>query len=112
MSEENLEKLSVMADKMLELTPSNEIHSASTSMQSNSSSEHRISELFKKLTILKNKLEKITARQARSVSKPRNRYNPNGKFCYYHYRFGENCKPEKCNDPCAWKKGNSKQQPN
>ncbi|GFS78338.1 hypothetical protein TNCV_4766261 [Trichonephila clavipes] len=34
--------------------------------------------------------------RSRSRSKSRRRYNPQGKYCYYHFRFGKKCLPGKC----------------
>ncbi|GFV01013.1 transposon Ty3-G Gag-Pol polyprotein [Trichonephila clavipes] len=31
--------------------------------------------------------------RSRSRSKSRRRYNPQGKYCYYHFRFGKKCLP-------------------
>ncbi|GFU56761.1 uncharacterized protein TNCV_2529091 [Trichonephila clavipes] len=31
--------------------------------------------------------------RSRSRSKSRCRYNPQGKYCYYHFRFGKKCFP-------------------
>ncbi|XP_073980268.1 uncharacterized protein [Rhodnius prolixus] len=41
--------------------------------------------------------------KSRDRSKSRPKYNKTGRFCYYHFRFGNKCRPEKCEAPCAWK---------
>ncbi|KAL4707188.1 hypothetical protein ACJJTC_009952, partial [Scirpophaga incertulas] len=49
-----------------------------------------------------------SSRDSRSVSRSNSRttsrryYNPKGKYCFFHFRFGKLCKPEKCQSPCAW----------
>ncbi|GFW68388.1 transposon Ty3-I Gag-Pol polyprotein [Trichonephila clavipes] len=40
--------------------------------------------------------------RSRSRSKSRHRYNPQGKYCYYHFRFGKKCLPGKCVQPCSF----------
>ncbi|GFT90165.1 hypothetical protein TNCV_1347661 [Trichonephila clavipes] len=37
--------------------------------------------------------------RCRSRSKSRRRYNPQGRYCFYHFRFGKNCLPGKCASP-------------
>ncbi|UYV73779.1 hypothetical protein LAZ67_11000907 [Cordylochernes scorpioides] len=39
---------------------------------------------------------------ARSRSRSKGGYNPKGKFCYFHYKYGKNCLPGKCKKPCEW----------
>ncbi|GFX01931.1 retrovirus-related Pol polyprotein from transposon 17.6 [Trichonephila clavipes] len=34
--------------------------------------------------------------RSRSRSKSRRRYNPQGRYCFYHFRFGMKCLPGKC----------------
>ncbi|GFY17234.1 transposon Ty3-G Gag-Pol polyprotein [Trichonephila clavipes] len=40
--------------------------------------------------------------RSRSRSKSRRRYNPQGKYCYYHFRFGKKCLPEKPDVNSLW----------
>ncbi|GFU90580.1 transposon Ty3-G Gag-Pol polyprotein [Trichonephila clavipes] len=40
--------------------------------------------------------------RSRSRSKSRRRYNPQGRYCFYHFRFGKKCLPGKCVQPCSF----------
>ena len=49
--------------------------------------------------------------RSHSRSQSRSRYNSNGRYCYYHFKFGNNA--NKCQQPCGWKtSGNDKTQKN
>ncbi|GFV17809.1 hypothetical protein TNCV_299001 [Trichonephila clavipes] len=50
---------------------------------------------------IKNEKERSSFRP-KSRSRSRKRFDPKGKYCYFHFRFGARCKPEKCSPPCAW----------
>ncbi|GBM65079.1 hypothetical protein AVEN_86726-1 [Araneus ventricosus] len=38
----------------------------------------------------------------RSRNRSRRRYNLQGKLCFFHFRFGKKCLPEKYVQPCSW----------
>lgn len=114
-SDENLEKLSVMADKILEMNPRSEIF-ASTSQNPNFNNE-----MIKKIESLEKEIASLRAITSRTRSRSRSRsrsssrnwgkFNPKGKYCYFHFKFGTKCKPDKCKPPCEWKQSvNSQQQ--
>ncbi|GIY68935.1 uncharacterized protein CDAR_294091 [Caerostris darwini] len=119
-SDEGIEKLALMADRILEMQPKQELYRVSNV----SSGSDAITELQQQIASLDNKLEKLSVtRNSRSQttnsgryssshrSKSRNRsYNPSGKYCYYHFRFREKCFPDKCKAPCAWKNNPSENQ--
>ncbi|GFX52393.1 hypothetical protein TNCV_4324111 [Trichonephila clavipes] len=68
----------------------------------------RVDELLSKLVSLEEQLASLKLQRkvqgssphhhqrSRSRSKSRRRYNPQGKYCYYHFRFGKKCLPRKC----------------
>ncbi|GFW03069.1 transposon Ty3-G Gag-Pol polyprotein [Trichonephila clavipes] len=65
----------------------------------------RVDELLSKLVSLEEQLASLKLQRkfrsssphhhqrSRSRSKSRCRYNPQGKYCYYHFRFGKKCLP-------------------
>ncbi|GFW50751.1 hypothetical protein TNCV_422141 [Trichonephila clavipes] len=83
----------------------------------------RVDELLSKLVSLEEQLASLKLQRkfrsssphhhqrSRSRSKSRCRYNPQGKYCYYHFRFGKKCLPGKCVQPCSFNEpGNESQQ--
>lgn len=114
-SDDDIEKIATMADRIVENQPKKELYSASSDVPP--IPVDAVSELKQQIAILENKLDQLTVTssrkprsQARNIvrssngrSRSRNRYNPSGKYCYYHFRFGEKCYPEKCKAPCAWR---------
>ncbi|GFU14514.1 hypothetical protein NPIL_670751 [Nephila pilipes] len=54
---------------------------------------------------LRNYYRNISQSRSRSIK----RFNPKGKYCFYHFKFGVRCRSEKCYSPCAWREnsGNS-----
>ncbi|GFV82910.1 transposon Ty3-G Gag-Pol polyprotein [Trichonephila clavipes] len=63
-----------------------------------------VDELLSKLVTLEDQLASLKLQRkvphhhqkSRSSSKSRRRYNPQGRYCYYHFRFGKKCLPCKC----------------
>lgn len=108
-SDGNLDKLSEIGDRIWEMS--------STPTQVNAISQPSdspmIKELCDRIVALETEIKKLRSR-SRSRSRPRSRFNSNGKYCYGHFRFGNKCKPEKCNESCQWNKksnqGNSSRQ--
>ncbi|UYV75949.1 hypothetical protein LAZ67_13001892, partial [Cordylochernes scorpioides] len=109
-SEEELDKLAVMADRIAELNPKTEIYEAAKP-------ENETKMLLKKIESLEQKIESMRVEHqgrsrdrrsrdyhynARSRSRSKGGYNPRGKFCYFHYRYGKKCLPGKCKKPCEW----------
>ncbi|GFU78571.1 hypothetical protein TNCV_2301831 [Trichonephila clavipes] len=68
----------------------------------------RVDELLSKLVSLEEQLTSLKLQRkvrsssphhhqkSRSRSKSRRRYNPQGRYCFYHFRFGKKCLPGKC----------------
>ncbi|GFQ85353.1 hypothetical protein TNCT_452151 [Trichonephila clavata] len=55
------------------------------------------------LSILhKSRMKERNSFRPKSPSHSRKCFDPKGKYCYFHFRFGERCKPEKSSPPCAW----------
>lgn len=104
-SNEELPKLAVMADKIADMNPRRDVCAASTSSP-NSELLERISSLEKQIESLSMQFRhRSPGRQFnrnRSRSSSRRRHNSEG-LCYYHARFGVKCFPGKCKPPCSWK---------
>ncbi|GFW22768.1 uncharacterized protein TNCV_2765801 [Trichonephila clavipes] len=118
-SSENLENLSVMADKIFEINSSPEIYSATADnsamkniLDKVSLLEQRISELSISRRNSRSEFKNSNQTRNKSRSRSRKRFNPNGKYCYFHFMFGNKCYPDKCKSPCSWNKasGNLEEQ--
>ena len=109
-SNEELPKLAAMADKIADMNPSRNVCAVSAS---NADLLERISFLEKKISSLTmQSRQRSPARQpdrSRRRSTSRKRYNPKGSLCFYHFKFGEKCYPEKCKPPCSWKPSENSQ---
>jgi len=100
-----VEKAAEIADKILEVTPSsNQIYSVSKSPSL--SLEER---LLGEIEMLKKRLDQLSVRSRSPLR--RNHSNSRGRsssgnrdrsICWYHRRFGNKCKPEKCIKPCSF----------
>ncbi|GFS64195.1 transposon Ty3-G Gag-Pol polyprotein [Trichonephila clavipes] len=74
----------------------------------------RVDELLSKLVSLEEQLASLKLQRkvqgssppqnqrSRSRSKSRRRYNPQGRYCFYHFRFGKKSLPGKCVQPCSF----------
>lgn len=111
-SDEDLDKLASMADKIHDMKSENKICAVSSNTVSNSSDA-----LFARIAALEQKIDALhlqdrsrpryrhqNRNSSRSRSRTNKRFNPDGKFCFFHFKFGDRCRPEKCYSPCAWKK--------
>lgn len=119
-SNENIDSLAVMADKINDMSSKQEICSASNTTQNYSS------ELIDRIKHLEQQMAELNMRagarpkirnanfrhRSRSQSGRRVKFDPNGKLCYYHFRFGSRCFPEKCKSPCSWTKKTQDNQEN
>lgn len=111
-SEGDLNKLADIGDKIWEMNPNKELYVVSQPTNNPSCFE----ELLAKISSLEQRIEAMHMTRRRSPSSRssscssrssrnsynRRKYNPGGKYCYFHYRFGKRCKPEKCVQPCSW----------
>ncbi|UYV70018.1 hypothetical protein LAZ67_7001483, partial [Cordylochernes scorpioides] len=118
-SDKDVTKLASMADKIMDMTFYPYVCGASSSQTSHNVMEN----LLEKISSLEKQVAEInlsrsrpsfrTQRQrSRSSSRIRRKYDPNGSFCYYHFRFGARCIPEKCKPPCKWVINKTKNQEN
>ncbi|GFW98455.1 hypothetical protein TNCV_4766821 [Trichonephila clavipes] len=88
-----------MADKIVEMTPRT-IDVAAVQKDSVG-----VDHLMAKIATLEGKIASLKLQRkfrspslhhhqkSRSRSKSRRRYNPQGRYCFYHFRFGKNCLP-------------------
>ncbi|XP_055928563.1 uncharacterized protein LOC129959698 [Argiope bruennichi] len=116
-SEEKLDKLATMVDKIVEMAP------RTTDVAAVQKESPGVDQLLAKIAALEGQIASMRLQQksrnrsphhhqrSRSRSKSRRRYNPQGKFCFYHFKFGKKCLPGKCVQPCSWdESGNQSQQ--
>ncbi|GBO39069.1 hypothetical protein AVEN_116403-1 [Araneus ventricosus] len=110
-SSDDLNKLSIMADKIADVTSGNEICSnhVNTQVPETSTPNDCISNLQAQISELSLKIDRMSQfRRSRSMSR-RNNYRARSasrkdQMCWYHFRFRENAK--KCVPPCSYKQGN------
>lgn len=110
-SETDLNKLAMLADKIMDLQRPAHVNAVSNSL------EDFQQELLKRVEALSARFDKFTGgnsqrsrsqQRGRSRSKSNNNSNKgnnnnsndDSKMCYYHRRFGTEAR--KCNRPCAW----------
>lgn len=110
-SDDTLDKLALLADKVSELTePTNTVNAVSL-VESNQYKvlQLQITELTKKLDALATATRSRSQSRGRfrnfqrSPSRGRQNQNNNG-FCYYHFRFGTQAR--NCRAPCSFNQGN------
>lgn len=114
-SEECLDRVALMADKILEMNPNSDLCNTVDQTPKGASFD----ELITKISQLEHQIAALqvgqcnnrsrspyrgsrTHTRSRSSSRRRQRFDPNGKYCYYHFRFRERCIPDKCKQPCSW----------
>lgn len=104
-SQEKLTQLSVMADKIYELTSFQEV-AVVTDSNSPSNLERQVKQLTQKVNrLLANGSDK-TSRRFRSRSSSRRRLKPPTEtLCFYHVNFGD--RAYKCKKPCNFHQENS-----
>ncbi|UYV84673.1 hypothetical protein LAZ67_X003059 [Cordylochernes scorpioides] len=98
-SDEDVNKLAAMADKITDMTTKSEIYDINH--DTNKVLLDKISELERQISQInvdhysrRDNLQPNSAR-TRSRSRSNRRFNPNVKLCYYHYRYGKKCLPGK-----------------
>ncbi|XP_044009504.1 uncharacterized protein LOC122853208 [Aphidius gifuensis] len=104
---EDLDKVAEMADKIYEMSNTSSCAIASSqeqaSVQAIANHESPISEVFKLIKTLSNKVDKLRREyrsRSRSRSKSRGCSNsPSNNLCFYHRRFGYNAR--KCLETCS-----------
>ncbi|GFX34010.1 uncharacterized protein TNCV_912111 [Trichonephila clavipes] len=96
-----------MAYKIFEINSSSEIYSA-TAVDKVNLLEKRISELYINRRKLRSEFRNSSQTRNKSRSRSRKHFNPNGKYCYFHFMFGNKCYPNKCKSSCSWNKASEK----
>lgn len=116
-SNESLDNLALMADKIFEMNPITEVYSATSDSTVMDKVLEKISFLEQQISALsverqsRSAFRQATSKRNRSRSKSKKQFKPDGKYCYYHFKFGNRCYPNKCVSPCSWKnQENSNQQ--
>lgn len=112
-SGEDLNKIAVMADKMLEITTYNFVNEVAAPVTLNHT-DLQIAALAKQVEELTKTFSQFSHNRGRSQSRgsSNNRRRSSSKpkndspYCYYHYRFG--AMAQKCTDPCQFKTEKSK----
>lgn len=107
-SSEDIERLSVMADKIFETTINSEIHKISSRPNDSTSLDLKLTQISKELSELKSDLSrgrnfdnKAKAFKPRSRSQTPAGRSTKSKLCWYHSKFGE--KAAKCVGECNFK---------
>ncbi|GFX31200.1 transposon Ty3-I Gag-Pol polyprotein [Trichonephila clavipes] len=100
-SEEHLDKIAAMADKIVEMAPRTVDIAAVQDFAGVDQLMAKIATLEGQITSLKLQRKFWSSsphhyQRSRSCSKSRRGYNPQGKYCYYHFRFGKKCLPGEC----------------
>lgn len=111
-SGDDLNKLAVMADKMLELTSFNQVNMVAAPTTSNQNSDAQISALTKQVEELSKMFSQFSADRGRSQSRSSSNYRSRSSskpksdspYCFYHYKFG--AMAQKCVEPCKFKTAN------
>lgn len=104
-SEDRLEKLATMADKICDCSDT-EIHAVSSASENRMS---RLDNIERRLESLCNKMEAFGGSRSKSrATGKRNRskssHRKDKPLCWYHFKFGE--KAKKCVTPCNFKQSN------
>lgn len=102
-SNENLPQLTVLADKIHDITDSAEVYSVNNTETVAAIASPTLSDLQKQIERLTLQVEKLSQGRSRSQSRNRSRnpaYSNNENFCYYHNRFGRYAR--QCRQPCSF----------
>lgn len=112
-SDLTLEKAAEISDKILEVTPS-PVETFTVSHDNKKTTEENI---FKELEKLHKRLDRLSLSRSRSPfrrnqsrSRQRSHSKNRSSVCWYHWRFGNKCREEKCIQPCSWKGNESSEE--
>ena len=98
----DITQIAELADRVNEHLPSSSQSVAlATATTSSNTLEDRISRIETMLQRVCTLSTKQNTSRKYSRSRSRGRFNPDGKFCYYHWRYRSTA--TKCKPPCAWK---------
>lgn len=104
----SLDKLSELADKVIELTGPKEIFTCTAPSNSDSVLQalvQRVEDLGKQVASLSTRSRPSRSRSHSSVSRGSRSSTPANKLCWYHKKFA--AKAAKCISPCSWKQSAS-----
>ncbi|KFM76080.1 hypothetical protein X975_14502, partial [Stegodyphus mimosarum] len=107
-SDEGTDKLAAMADKILEMNPRIELASVVQEADPYDMLLKKISSLEQQIATLtvqhtRDRQRSRSHQRNRSRSRSRKHFDPDGKYCFFHFKFGKKCYPDKCKPPCSWK---------
>ncbi|XP_018358555.1 PREDICTED: uncharacterized protein LOC108758226 [Trachymyrmex cornetzi] len=111
-SEDTLDKLATMADRIHDIVPTNVCMEVTPAATGTSPWDGQLSEIIKRLDRIESKHRKASPRRReRSGSRSCTRSLPaSSEHCWYHKRFGQ--KAKKCTSPCNWNDKSSKKEEN
>lgn len=111
-----IEKLAIMADKIVEMSP------RTPELSEVQRKPSQMDELITRISSLENQIASMSVHRCsrspnrqspirnRTRSRSRRKFDPNGKLCFYHFHYGKKCYPEKCVQPCSWKHSENQSQ--
>ncbi|XP_039954202.1 uncharacterized protein LOC120770683 [Bactrocera tryoni] len=105
-SNEPLDKVALLADKICEVSDTLHVHvveTPNTAIANQSSIEQQLAEITKEIASIKANINRRPRSRSRSRPPPRSgmqNNNSNG-LCWYHHKFGNDAR--KCRSPCAKK---------
>lgn len=102
-STEDVDKLAVMADKILDVSSFNDVCSVSN----NSNNNNDLNQLFNDLKIVRDEIAELRKSRYNSVdrryrSRSRSKVRNYNGLCFYHFRYKD--KAHKCIQPCSFNK--------
>ena len=111
-SEDTLDKLATMADRIHDIVSPNICSTEVVSAANATPWENQLCEIIKRLDRIESRGRSATPhRRRRFNSKSRTRAaSTESKYCWYHKRFGQEAK--KCTSPCSWKNKPDKKEEN
>ena len=111
-SEDTLDKLATMADRIHDIVSPNICSTEVVSATNATPWENQLCEIIKRLDRIESRGRSATPhRRRRFNSKSRTRAaSTESKYCWYHKRFGQEAK--KCTSPCSWKNKPDKKEEN
>lgn len=113
-SEDALDKLATMADRIHDIVSTNICGMEVTPATASTTSwEGQLCEIIKRLDRIESKRRSLTPRRQRGSSRSKSRTrsaSTESKYCWYHKRFGQEAK--KCTSSCGWKNKPEKKEEN
>lgn len=106
-SDLTLDKAAEISDRILEVTPSPVENFAVSQTNEQCSTEDK---LLREIEKIHKRIDRLTFSRNRSpfrgdkyrIRSRNDSKNRNSSLCWYHRRFGKNCRSDKCVQPCSW----------